>query len=147
MPNVSSGVFPCYENQFKVGEAGESTPTTAIADMESYSISINNNIQDWTAFGEDGWKKRLMTGKDVVITVKGKRNIGDTGNDMVANVAFKNGTEAQLNFLWNFPDGATLLFKNAVINVTAINTGDSTNVAPLEFEVQSNGKPVYTPAA
>lgn len=147
MSVISSGVFPCYENQFKVGEAGESAPTNTIADMESYSISINNAIQDWTAFGEDGWKKRLLTGKDVVISVKGKRNIGDTGNDMIANTAFKNGTEAQLNFLWAFPDGSTILFKNAVINVTAINTGEATNVAPLEYEVQSNGKPVYTPAA
>ncbi len=35
----------------------------------------------------------------------------------------------------------------AVINVTAIGGGDSTNVAVLEFDVMSHGKPTYTPAS
>lgn len=33
-----------------------------------------------------------------------------------------------------------------VINVTNPGGGDSTNVAPLEFNVQGDGKPEYTPA-
>lgn len=147
MSVITSGVFPCYENQFKIGAAGSSTPTNAIADMEEYTLTIDNGIEEWNPFGEDGWKKRLMTAKAITIAAKGKRNIGDTGNDMVAEMAFKNGTEAQANFLWTFPDGSTLLLSNAVINVTALNTAASTGVAPLEFEVQSNGKPTYTPAA
>ncbi|MFR6462090.1 MAG: hypothetical protein ACLUP6_06340 [Anaerostipes hadrus] len=36
-------------------------------------------------------------------------------------------------------------FASAVINVTNVGAGDSTAVAPLEFEVQSNGKPTVTP--
>lgn len=36
---------------------------------------------------------------------------------------------------------------DAVVNVTNIGGGDSTNVAALEFDVMSHGKPTYTPAA
>jgi len=46
--------------------------------------------------------------------------------------------------MWTFPNGATVLFKNAVVSVTSNGAGASTGVAPLEFEVMSNGKPVYT---
>ena len=39
-----------------------------------------------------------------------------------------------------------MLLENAVFSITALGAGDSTGVAPLEFDIQSNGKPVITPA-
>ena len=44
-----------------------------------------------------------------------------------------------------FPEGAKLEF-NCVINVTNVGGGDSTNVAPLEFEAKAHGKPTFTPS-
>ena len=38
-------------------------------------------------------------------------------------------------------------FGSAVINVTALGSSDSTGVAPLEFEVMSNGEPTVTDPA
>lgn len=147
MPEPKTGVYPCYENQFKTGNAGNDTLATPIANCEEFSVAFNNNVEEWTPFESEGWKHRLMTGKDIVISVKAKRTIGDAGNDMIANLSTKNGRDCEVNFLWTFPDGSTLLFKNAVVNVTANSGGASTGVAPLEFDVMSNGKPVYTPAA
>ncbi len=144
---VSSGVYPCYENQFAVGKAGTDTATTPIANCDEFSVAFDNGVEEWTAFENEGWKSRLMTAKSVTISVKGKRTIGDAGNDQIADLAFKNGTAVQLPFKWTFPNGASVLFKNAVISVTANGVGASTGVAPLEFEVMSNGKPEYTPAA
>ena len=45
-----------------------------------------------------------------------------------------------------FPSGAKLEF-DCVLSVTNPGGGDSTNVAGLEFEVQSDGKPTFTTAA
>ena len=143
MPNSFSGVYPCYENQFKIGTAGAQTLNT-IADMESFSVNIEDNVEEWTPFNSEGWKNRLKTGKGLSISVSGKRNVGDAGNDFVAGLAFKNGREAEADFEWIFPDGTVVGFSNAVINVTALGSADSTNVAPLEFEVLSNGKPTVT---
>lgn len=147
MSTVKSGVFPCYENQFKVGAVGEETPNTTIANCEEFGVSFDNGVEEWNAFENEGWKSRLMTAKSITISVKGKRTLGDDGNDMVAALAHKNGRDAELNFLWTFPDGSTVLFKNAVISVTTNGAGSATSVGGLEFEVMSNGKPVYTPAA
>ena len=143
----NTGVFPCYENQFQVGEAGSETVSTTIANCEEFTVSFDNGVEEWNPFDQKGWKARLMTSKSVTISVKGKRTLGDAGNDMIAGLAYKNGREAELDFQWTFPDNSTVLFKNAVVSVTANGSGASTNVGPLEFEVMSNGKPVYTPAA
>lgn len=143
MPNSFSGVFPCYENQFKVGAAGAQTLNT-IADMESFSVSFDDGVEEWTPFETEGWKRRLKTAKGLSISVSGKRNVGDAGNDFVAGLAFKNGRESEADFEWTFPDGTVVKFADAVINVTALGSSDSTGVAPLEFEVLSNGKPTVT---
>ena len=145
MANQFSGVFPCYENQFQIGENAENL--NSIKDMESFSVAFDNQVEEWNPYDTQGWVRRLMTAKSVTISVSGKRNIGDTGNDLVAGLWLKNGREVEKPFQWTFPDGTTVLFDNAVINVTAFGASDSTSVAPLEFEVMSNGKPTVTVAA
>lgn len=145
MAGTFSGVYPVYENQFQIGSASNSL--NDIADMETFSVSFDNGIESWYAIGEDGWQRNLMTAKSVTINVNGKRNVGDTGNDFVADMAFKNGREAECVFQWTFKDGTTVDFSDAVIDVTELGAGDSTNVAPLAFTVHSNGKPTVTPAA
>ncbi len=143
----NTGVFPCYENQFKIAAADSTAVDTTIANCEEFSVSFDNGVEEWSAFEQKGWKSRLMTAKSVAISVKAKRTIGDPGNDLVAGFAYKNGRDCEANFKWLFPDGSTVSFLNAVISVTANGSGTSTSVAPLEFEVMSNGKPTYTPAA
>ena len=141
---TTTGVFPCYENKFKVKV--QDTFVT-IADCETFEVAFDNNVEEWTPFESEGWVRRLMTGKGVTITVSGKRNIGDAGNNYIAGLAFKNGREAEVDFQWTFKDGTIVEFTGAPINVTALGSGDSTAVAPLEFEILSNGKPTVTPAS
>lgn len=147
MPEVS-GVYPCYENQFQIdtSASGDTASMKNIADCESFSVSFDNGVEEWTPFDTEGWRRALMTGKGVTISVTAKRNVGDAGNDTVAGLAFKNGRNVEKDFQWTFPDGTAVKFTKAVINVTNVGSGDSTAVAPLEFEVMSNGKPDITPA-
>ena len=145
--STTSGVYPCYENQFQVDISSNGTASwKTIADLESFSVSFDNGVEEWHPFEHEGWVRRLLTAKGVTITVTGKRNMGDDGNDFIAGMAWKNGREAEADFKWTFPDGTVVTFTDAVINVTNIGSADSTNVAPLEFEVQSNGQPTVTPA-
>lgn len=144
----STGVYPCYKNQFQINTATTEAETMkTIADCESFSVSFDNGIEEWNPFDQEGWKRRLMTSKGVTISVTAKRNVGDAGNDTVAGLAWKNGRDVERTAQWTFPDGTIVKFTDAVINVTNVGSGDSTAVAPLEFEIQSNGKPEVTPAA
>lgn len=136
-----SGVYPCYKNQFKIGKDDS---MNTIADMESFSVSFSDGVEEWTPFETEGWVRRLKTAKGVSISVSGKRNVGDAGNDFVAGLAFKNGRDSEADFEWTFPDGTTVKFESAVINISALGSSDSTGVAPIEFEVMSNGKPTVS---
>lgn len=81
-----------------------------------------------------------MTAKGITISLSGKRNEGDTGNDYVAGMAFKNGRDAQSSCQVGMPDGSGFTM-DCIVNVTNLGGGDSTNVAPLEFDLVSDGKP------
>lgn len=145
MSKTRTGVYPVYENQFTAGADKENA--TGIADMETFSVSFDNGIEEWKPFDQEGWSRRLLTAKAITITINGKRNIGDPGNDYIAGLAFLNGRDAEGYLGWTFPDGTLVEFEGCVFNVTNIGAGDSTNVGPLEFEALSNGKPKVTPAA
>lgn len=141
----TTGVYPCYENQFQIDTAATGAATMKdIADCETFSVSFDNGVEEWTPFNTEGWVRRLMTAKSITISVTAKRNVGDAGNDAVAALAWKNGRNAERDFQWTFPDGTQVKFADAVINVTNVGAGDSTAVAPLEFDIMSNGKPEIT---
>lgn len=143
------GVFPVYNLVFKIGTKGKSSTDSdmaEIADLESFGISIDGSVENWTPMTTAGWARALMTGKSFSIDMKGKRSVGDKGNDYVADIAWKDGLDCSTKGEIEFPDGAKLAF-DCVINVTNVGGGDSTNVAPLEFTMQGDGKPVYTPVS
>lgn len=142
-------VYPVNNVKFKIGTKGaESTDQEMliVKDMETFSISIDNGIEEWNPMDQEGWVRRLMTAKSLTIGLNGKRNYGDPGNDYVAGLAYKNGLDANSKLEVEFPNGDKLTM-NCVVNVTACAGGDSTNVGALEFECQSDGKPEYTAAA
>lgn len=139
------GVFPCYKNQFSVG-TGAGDSFEPIAQMESYSVSVDNGTEEWKPYEQEGWTDRMKTAQSITITASGKRCVGDPGNDHIASLFMASGQDAECPFQWTFPDGAVLTMEKAVINVTNLNAGDSTGVGPLEFEVLSKGKPKFTEA-
>lgn len=129
-------VLPVYKNTFKIGADKETLKT--VKDVESFSVALDNGIEEWTPMDQEGWTRRLTTSKSLTISLSGKRNFGDEGNDYVAALAFKNGTDCNAVFEWTMADGKTKVTFNCVVNVSAL-AGDSTAVDALEFDVQSDG--------
>lgn len=146
MATVTSGVFPVFDIEFLIDVTGRGpTPQfEPIKEMETFTIAIDGNVEEWTPMETEGWMRRLMTGKSFTITLNGKRHVGDPGNDYVANTAWKSGLDCSSTMQINFPSGAVLEF-DCILNVTEAEGGDSTAVAALSVEVMSDGKPTYTP--
>lgn len=144
-----SGAYPVYKTKLKIGIKGLASTETdmvTVADIESIGLSSEGNVESWTPMTSDGWSRNMMTGKSFSVEVTGKRNIGDPGNDYIAGTAWKDGLDCTTKCEIINPDGSKLEF-DCVIDVTNPGGGDSTNVTPLEFTLQGDGKPVYTPAA
>jgi len=143
---MSGQVYPVHNNVFRVTTDGRTGATAVtIADMETFSIAIDGNVEEWTPMELAGWIRRAVTGKGLTIGLNGKRAYGDPGNDYIASMLLLTGTGVETVFEWDLPDGATLVF-DCVINLTNTGGGDSTNIGALEFEALSDGLPVYTPA-
>lgn len=146
---AKTGVYPVFTNKFKIGSNGrasEEGDMVAIAELETFEVSIDGNTVEWSPMEMEGWMRRMVTGKALTITLSGKRHIGDPGNDYVADSAWGTGDDCASKFEWEFPSGAKLAF-DCVLNVTNPGGGESRDVAGLEFEVLSDGKPTFTPAA
>jgi len=141
-------VYPAYELEFKIGTAGSESAETdmkTISDMETIEPSFDNGIEEWNPYDAEGWVKRLMTSKSLTVSLSGKRNAGDAGNDYLAGLAMKNGNYANTVLEIIFPDGGKLRM-GCVASVTTIGGGDATSVSGLVADLQSNGKPTYTEA-
>ena len=138
-------VYPVNNIKFRIGTAGRDSAEADMAvvrDMETFGISFDNGVEQWNPIDQEGWARRLMTGKSVTISLSGKRNYGDRGNDYVAGLAYENGNNAVTVLEVVFPDGSTLVM-DCVVNVTASDGGGATDVAALEFECMSDGKPTF----
>lgn len=141
-------VYPVNDINFKIGINGLASSDddmVMISDMESFSLTFDNGIEEWSPLESSGWTKRMMTTKSVRVTLSGKRNYGSAGNDYAASLAYKTGSDASTVLQIEFPNGDTLEMK-CIVNVTAAGGGESSGVAALELELLSDGKPTYTAA-
>lgn len=138
-----SGVFPVYDLDIEICTSG--SIFAPIADMENAKLSIETGVETWNSITEDGWQRALATAKSYTLSMSGKRNVGDPGNDYIAGLALKNGRDCDSKIKVTFPDGATFT-GDVVVSVSDYAGDDATAVNPLAFDLISNGKPTYTPA-
>jgi len=140
------GIFPVSDIEFKIGTKGrasEDKDMADIAEVETFGIKIDGKTQDWTSMTSKGWGNNLMTGKSITISIKGKRSVGDPGNDYIAETAWKDGLDCNSKMEIVFPSGTKIAF-DCVVDVKSIGGDDSTKVAPLECDLKSCGKPTIT---
>lgn len=144
-----AGVYPVHNLEFLVSDKGkiaekknDISKLIKVADMETFEVSIDGNVEEWSPMEQKGWTRRLMTGKSISISLSGKRNEGDKGNDYIASLAYKTGEDATTTMAIKFPNGEIFMM-DSVVNVTSTFGGASTDVNPLEFEFQSDGQPTF----
>ncbi len=143
-----TGVFPVHNNKFKIGKSGRTSAAAdmvIVKDLETFSPGIDANTEEWTPMDTAGWIRRAVTGKGLTFSFSGKRHYGDPGNDYVAGLLLATGQGVESKFEWEMPSGDKLTM-DCIINLTTPAGGDSTNIDTLEFELLSDGLPVFTPA-
>lgn len=143
---IRKGVNPTNEITFGICMAGrpadlKTAEYTVVKDAESLAISINGSVEEWNPMDMAGWVRRLTTAKSISISMGGKRNYGDPGNDYVAGIAFKNGQDCNSAMSINFPNGDKLIMP-CVVDVKSMG-GQSTAIDGLQWDALSDGKPEY----
>jgi predicted secreted protein len=120
-----------------------SSSFVSIAGLETADININGEVKDWNDLGNGGWKSRLLTGKDIEVSLSGKRVEGDAGNDYISMLVDEVTTGATSTLKITWPNG-DILSMPCVIDVSTYGGGNTTDVGNLEFSCLSNGKPTFT---
>lgn len=144
MGSITKGVFPVHAGSFEVNTSkdSESPVWSKIAELEEVNVEVDNNTETWNSFAAGGWQSALVTGKSVKIIIKGKRCIGDAGNDLIAGKLLLTGQDAYINARVIHPDGTTLEWKEMACAVKNNGAGGkATDVGALEAELTANGKP------
>ena len=63
---ANQGVYPVFENKFKIGKSGRASAVddmVSISNLETFSVSIDGNIEEWRPMEAEGWLRRMVTGK------------------------------------------------------------------------------------
>lgn len=148
MATISTGVFPVNALKIEIGitKTADEWTYAEIADMESANITVDTGVEEYNSITDGGWRKALATSKALSMSMSGKRCLGDEGNDYVADKWNKNGQECNSSCKITLPNDDTIVF-DCVVQVTSFLGSDATAIAPLEFELLSNGEPIYTAKA
>lgn len=148
MATISTGVFPVNALKFEIGikKTSEEWTYVPIADMESANITVDTGVEEYNTIVDGGWRKALATSKALSVSMSGKRCLGDEGNDFVASKWNKNGQDCNSSLKITLPND-DMIVMDCVIQVTSFLGSDATAIAPLEFDLLSNGEPVYTEQA
>ena len=144
---MSTGVLPVNEVKLEVNTVGRITPGTFVEplDITSIAVTLDDGIEEWNPLDMKGWVRRLKTVKSLTVSCDGKRNYGNPGNDYLAGLMLSNGAESNSIVKLTFPDTSVLSIP-CVIDVKSVGGGASTDVAELNIEFLSDGKPTYTAA-
>lgn len=133
----SMGVFPVAKVKPTFDFTGDGTTFTAVSDLTSVEISVDTTVETYFSLDADGVQSALATAKAVKYTFSGKRNTNDEGNNKIAGMAFKIGSDAAANLKITFPNGSTIE-QEVVVAVTKLG-GESTAISALDFECTGNG--------
>ena len=143
MAVITKGVYPVHAGSFEVNTSKTEEPAwSKIAELEEVNIEVENTTETWNSFSEGGWQSALVTGKAAKITLKGKRCIGDAGNDLIASKMLLTGQDAYVNARVIHPDGTTLEWAQMACAVKNNGAGGkATDVGALEAELTAHGAP------
>lgn len=143
MAVITKGVYPVHVGSFEVNTSKtEEAAWSKIAELEEANIEVENTTETWNSFSEGGWQSALVTGKAAKITLKGKRCIGDAGNDLIASKMLLTGQDAYVNARVIHPDGTTLEWAQMACAVKNNGAGGkATDVGALEAELTAHGAP------
>ncbi len=119
-------------------------------------LAFQNEKDEWTPFGQSGWKSGAITAKSMTMGIKFKKTQDDPATDYILGIAKgdvkgQNGQVIKIEFpltpaeieasktigeIWEVP---------CVIEVGNI-IGSAESLSEIEMTITSDGKPTITPA-
>lgn len=136
--NLKSKVYLCRRDTFKIGATKETA--TTIADATTFKVEIEMSIDEWIDF-TTGKKRRMVVTEGVKVTIDGKRNYEDEGNNFLCDTPWNDAEDGEFYFECKLPNGSVIEMPSAVAEVSNIGFGDGdpNKAGTFNAVVYSNG--------
>lgn len=146
----ANGLFTNYALSLEIGtEYSDSTWTYSplSAGIESITEALNEQVQQYFFYGNEGFATNHVTGLAPAYTVSGRRVMGDAAQDYVFAKKFDlNGDRASsVKISWKDPANTihTVTCDCTICNIQEF-SGNANEDSAISFEIRFDGEPVVT---
>ncbi len=122
------------------------TMATLEAGISNIAQAINEVTEQMTYLGDEGWGTTEVVGAQFIITLTGKRKVGDTAQDYIFGKALALAEERKTNFEIEDPDGNTISGDVTIAKIGMPSGDANKSTGDISIELHFNGKPTYTAA-
>lgn len=131
---------PVHNNKFGVKITADATAYSPILNLESLKLSVDNTVESWSTFEDEGYERSLVTGKKISIEGSCKRIYSDAVHNKLFEIAWLTGTDCELPCQWTFPDGRTFQFQGVFAIKNFAGGSKPTDIDTIEFQISVQGR-------
>ena len=143
----ANGLFTMYQIVASIETDATTTPVTfspIAAGIENVSENMNEVVQQYQFFGNNGFAVNHVTGAAIAFTFTGRRVFGDAAQDYIFDAKYKLNGDRQTNFKLEITDEnatkTTITAPCTICNIQEFN-GAATDDAQISFEIRFDGEP------
>lgn len=136
-----------WVNEVNIGTAESSgtwTYNPLCAGIENVSFANNEQAQQFFFLCGQGGSHNEVTGIAPVLNISGRRIVGDTAQDYIADMQFKLGQDRHTSVKLT-AGGKQMVCDCTIENIVSFG-GNSTDINAFSCEIHFNGIPTVTPA-
>lgn len=116
------------------------------AGIDNLQEALNETVQQYHFFPDQGYGRSRVTAMAPVITLTGRRVVGDAAQDYIFGKKWGFGADRETQGKLVDPEGNTLEFDCTFANLQEIN-GATEEDSAITIEIHIDGAPVYTAAS
>lgn len=113
------------------------------AGLENIAEALNEIVQQFQFLSGRGFAQNQVTGMAPVVTISGRRIMGDAAQDYIFSKKYKLGTERQTSFRLTWTDGTGA--RSLVVDATLCNVQEWSGAIPdasaISFELRFDAEP------
>lgn len=146
-----------YKIQMSIGISnvgGTWTYAPVSEGIDNLSTAWNDVVQQFQFLANQGWSESHVTGAAPVITISGRRVLGDAAQDYIASCKGAFDAARESSFKISYVDASSgvevtplMTVPCTFVNIVDIGGGVSTDKSVFSVEIHTKGKPTFTNVA
>lgn len=138
-----------HEITFSIDTSPDASPTyVEVSDLMDFTEALNEVVQQYQFLDKNGYSESEITGMAPVVTVTGKRDTTDTGQNFIMGKKYDINSDRKSNVQIVYPRGTETVTITAPVTIANIQefAGAATDNSSISFELHYNAKPTVTVA-